>query len=207
MSRGEFITLEGIEGVGKTTAVKCVVEVMEKLGRTVVATREPGGTALGEKIRNLALDQHGSPITPETELLLMFAARAQHLEEVIRPALARGECVVCDRFTDATYAYQGGGRGVPETSIKQTESLVHGDLQPDTTLLLDVLPEIGLQRPRSRSTSDRIEGEALSFFERVRAAYRERAVRFPERTVMIDASADLKSVHAAIRKALKERYS
>ena len=146
MSRGEFITLEGIEGVGKTTAAKCVVEVMEKLGRTVVATREPGGTALGEKIRNLALDQHGPPITPETEAFLMFLARAQHLKEVIWPALVHGDCVVCDRFTDATYAYQGGGRGVSETEIKQLESLVHGDLQPDTTLLLDVLPEIGYQK-------------------------------------------------------------
>ena len=161
--------------------------------------------ALGEKIRDLALDHHGSPIMPETELLLMFAARAQHLEEVIRPALARGECVVCDRFTDATYAYQGGGRGVPETSIKQTESLVHGDLQPDLTLLLDIPVEQGLERVSRRGEADRFEQESMKFFRRVRQAYLARAKSNGRRFEIIDASGDMAQVWSQIESVLERR--
>ena len=212
MPNGEFITLEGIEGVGKTTAVDCVVEVMEKLGRTVVATREPGGTALGEQIRKLALDRHASPIAPETELLLMFAARAQHLEEMIRPALARGECVVCDRFTDATYAYQGGGRGINPARIAQLEQFVQQGLAPDLTLLLDMSPEAAKERLEGRlrelnTQRDRFEQEQTDFFMAVRRAYLDRAAASPERFAVIDAAQPLEVVQAALSHVLEERVA
>lgn len=207
MSIGEFITLEGIEGAGKSSAVECVVQTMQGLGRTVAATREPGGTKLGERIRTLVLDKQSSSMCADTELFLMFAARAQHLEEVIRPSLVRGDCVVCDRFTDATYAYQGGGRGIQQAAINEAEALVHADLQPHTTLLLDATPEIGLTRARGHHVADRIESEDMSFFIRVAEAYLARAAEFPERIVVIDANRDLDAVHAQICAALEERYS
>ena len=207
MQTSAFITLEGIEGAGKSSAVECVVGTMRSLGRTVVATREPGGTELGERIRALVLDKQLVSMGAATELLLMFAARAQHLEDVIRPALARGECVVCDRFTDASYAYQGGGRGLPVAAINQAEAIVHPDLKPHTTLLLDAPPEVGLGRARGRGDADRFETESVSFFERVRNVYLMRAAAEPDRIITIDANRDLDRVHAQIGAVLKERYA
>jgi len=205
MSQAAFITLEGIEGVGKTSAVAVVVEWLRAMGRDVTITREPGGTELGERIRALVLERNEIPIAPLAELLLMFAARAQHLEQRIRPALARGEVVVCDRFTDATYAYQGGGRGLPRAHIDSAARLVHGDLAPTLTLLLDAPPEVGLSRARTRSAADRFEAEQVQFFERVRQAYLERAAAEPQRFAIIDASQDMARVHADIRAQLAER--
>ena len=207
MQTSTFITLEGIEGAGKSSAVECVVQTMRSLNCTVVATREPGGTELGERIRALVLDKRLVSMSADTELLLMFAARAQHLEDVIRPALARGECVVCDRFTDASYAYQGGGRGLPVTAISQAEAIVHPDLKPHTTLLLDAPPEVGLGRAQGRGAADRFETESVSFFERVRNVYLMRAAADPDRIITIDAKWDLDRVHAQIRAVLKERYA
>ena len=205
MSRGCFITLEGIEGVGKSSAVACVVDWLSAQGRTVMSTREPGGTALGEQLRQLLLARDGVPIAPLAELLLMFAGRAQHLAERIRPALARGESVVSDRFTDATFAYQGGGRGLPVADIAAAAHLVHGDLAPDLTLLLDAPPALGLGRVLERGTADRFEAEQVEFFTRVRDAYLELAAREPARFVVIDASQPLETVHASIRAALAAR--
>ncbi|MBX9606391.1 MAG: dTMP kinase [Gammaproteobacteria bacterium] len=205
MSHGCFITLEGIEGVGKSSAVACVVDWLSAQGRTVMSTREPGGTALGEQLRQVLLARDGVPIAPLAELLLMFAGRAQHLAERIRPALARGETVVCDRFTDATFAYQGGGRGLPAADIAAAARLVHGDLAPDLTLLLDAPPALGLGRVLERGAADRFETEQVEFFTRVRDAYLELAAREPARFVVIDASQPLETVHASIRAALAAR--
>lgn len=207
MNKQVFITLEGIEGVGKTSAVACVDDWLRAQGRAVLVTREPGGTQLGERVRALVLEPNAVPIAALAELLLMFAARAQHLQERIRPALASGTAVICDRFTDATYAYQGGGRGLPYAHIEVAAQLVHGDLQPTLTLLLDAPPALGLSRARARSSADRFETEQLDFFERVRQAYLELAHQQPQRFVVIDASQDLASVHAEIRRQLTERLS
>ncbi len=207
MTQAAFITLEGIEGVGKTSAVECVVAWLRAQGREVVVTREPGGTQLGERIRTLVLEHNDIPIAPLAELLLMFAARAQHLEQRIRPALARGDAVVCDRFTDATYAYQGHGRGLPASHIDSAAHLVHGDLTPTLTILLDAPPAVGLGRVRARGTVDRFETEQLQFFERVRQGYLERAAAEPARFAVIDASQDMASVHAEICMRLGERLA
>ncbi len=208
MSKGEFITLEGIEGVGKSTAVEVVARVMRGLEREVVTTREPGGTPLAERVRELLLAPDAEPMAPLTELMLMFAARAQHLAAVIRPALAAGHCVVCDRFTDATYAYQGGGRGLSEDLVAQAEALVHPDLQPSLTLLLDAPPEIGLARAAGRrGTADRFERERVEFFQRVRASYLARAERHPARFVVIDAGAPLDEVAARLMDTLEARFA
>ena len=207
MTATVFVTLEGIEGVGKSSAVACVVAWLQARGQRVLDTREPGGTVLGERVRALVLANDGGTMAPVTELLLMFAARAQHLDEVIRPALADGTCVVCDRFTDATYAYQGGGRGLPQDLIRAAENLVHGDLQPGLTILLDAPPALALGRARARSATDRFEREQLDFFARARAAYLDRAARDPVRFLVIDASADLNSVHASIRRGLDQRLA
>lgn len=205
MTQAVFITLEGIEGVGKTSAVECVSDWLRDQGRAVTVTREPGGTELGERIRALVLEHNDIPIAPLAELLLMFAARAQHLEQRIRPALALGGAVVCDRFTDATYAYQGGGRGLPRAHIDSAAQLVHGDLAPTLTILLDAPPEVGLRRARARSSADRFETEQVQFFERVRRAYLDRAAAEPRRFAVIDASQDMASVHADIRRCLAGR--
>jgi dTMP kinase len=202
MSRGLFITLEGGEGAGKSTSLDFVRQLIERGGREALVTREPGGTALGEKIRELLL--HGRDgISPDTELLLMFAARAEHLAQVIRPALERGACVLCDRFTDATYAYQGGGRGVPELRIRALEDWVQQGLRPDLTLLLDIPVEQGLTRAGNRSAPDRFEREQREFFERVRGAYLAIAAREPQRMRVIDASRDIPVVQAQLRAALE----
>ena len=195
---GLFITLEGIEGVGKSTAVALVAETMQQLDYTVESTREPGGTVLGEDIRNLLLRTDRGGMSSTAELLLMFAARAQHLHERIEPALRRGHCVVCDRFTDATYAYQGGGRGLDMALINAAEQIVHPGRKPDLTLLLDAPVEVALERARSRGASDRFERETLEFFTRVQTTYRERARIEPERIRVIDTSVSLEMVRAAI---------
>lgn len=204
MSDGIFITLEGIEGAGKSTNLSYIKDILEQAGRGVVMTREPGGTALGERIRALLLDTPGIEIPADTEVLLMFAARAEHLDQIVRPALARGKIVVCDRFTDATYAYQGGGRGVPYERIALLEEWVQGDLRPALTLLFDVPAEIGLQRAGHRSAPDRFERENHQFFERVRQAYLQAVAREPHRIRVIDATASPEQVKQRIRSILGE---
>lgn len=203
MKRGCFITIEGGEGVGKTTNMEFVAALIRSAGKTLVCTREPGGTPLGERLRELLLDPRYRGMAPDCELLMMFAARAQHLEERIRPALARGEWVLCDRFTDATYAYQGYGRGLPLAHIEMLERMVQQGLQPDLTLILDLPPARGLARAEARSTPDRFEREQLAFFERVREGYLARAREAPERCRVIDAGQDLDRVRAQIREALQ----
>jgi dTMP kinase len=202
---GRFITLEGIEGAGKSTAARYLAEWLAARGIRVLMTREPGGTPLAERVRAIVLERGGELLTPLTETLLMFAARGIHLENLIRPALARGEWVVCDRFTDATRAYQAGGRGVSLRWVEELAQAVHPDLAPDRTLLLDLPVAIGLTRSKARSgnaPSDRFEAEPAVFFERVRQAYLELARREPGRIRVIDAAASLASVQAAIADAL-----
>ena len=204
--RGSFITIEGVEGAGKSTMMDRVATWLQDAGHRVVRTREPGGTALAEKIREILLDKKNHSLSSKAELLLMFAARAENLAENIRPALANGETVLCDRFTDATWAYQGGGRQLPEGDIAALERLVHGDLQPDLTLLLDLPVTLGLERAARRSASDRFELESAEFFERVRRAYLDRAAEAPERFAVIDASEDMGSVWAQITGVLQARF-
>ena len=195
--RGAFITLEGTEGVGKTTCLDFVREYLASTGIPALVTREPGGTALGEKIRDwILLGDHGD-LSAETETLLMFAARAYHLEKVIRPALAAGRWVICDRFSDATVAYQGGGRRADPGWIKSLRAAVHSDLEPDLTLLLDAPVEVGLDRIRMRAP-DHFEREDPEFFARVRAAYLELARNEPGRIKVVDAQPPLADVKAQI---------
>lgn len=204
--KGRFITVEGGEGAGKSTQIERIGAWLAEHGFTVIHTREPGGTRLAEQIRSTLLDAGNVPVSELTELLLMFAARAQHLDELIRPALARGECVLCDRFTDATWAYQGGGRGLPPESIAALENLVHGDLQPELTLLLDLPVSLGLERVARRGEADRFEREPEAFFERVRRCYLERAAAEPGRFVVIDAAPGPDEVWARIEQVLQERF-
>ena len=204
---GVFITIEGGEGAGKSTMMDRVAAWLESRGHVVVRTREPGGTELAESLRTILLDRNNDSLCSLTELLLMFASRAQHLAEVIRPALARGETVLCDRFTDATWAYQGGGREVPGEEIAALEKLVHGDLQPDLTLLLDLPVETGLKRASLRSDYDRFEAESLAFFERVRNAYLDRAGRQSQRFEVIDASQEIEAVWGQIVAVLEQRVT
>jgi dTMP kinase len=187
MTRGRFITLEGIEGAGKSTQIATVRRLVEDAGLEVIVTREPGGTPLAERIRELVLSPGRESVPPLAELNLMFAARCLHLEALVRPALARGAWVVCDRFTDASLAYQGGGRGIPLELIRTLAEAVHADLWPDLTLLLDVEPAVGLARAGRRGAADRFEREELEFFERVRATYLELAAAAPARIAVIDA--------------------
>jgi len=207
MMQGTFITIEGGEGAGKTTMMDLVLGWLTDRGRKVVRTREPGGTELAEKLRDILLDKNTVGLSGQAELLLMFASRAQHLAEVIRPALQRGETVLCDRFTDATWAYQGGGRGLPLEDIAVLERLVHGDLQPDLTLLLDLPVEQGLRRASRRGESDRFEEESRGFFERVRAAYLRRAESAPERFAVVDASGSEEQVWAEVEGILRRRLA
>ena len=203
--RGRFITLEGGEGAGKTTCLKHVHRRMRDAGLQVVQTREPGGTPLAERIRGLLLDRADSDnqeMAADTELLLVFAARAEHLHQVIRPALEAGQWVLCDRFTDATYAYQGGGRGLESRRIAQLETFAQGDLRPDYTLLLDVPVAIGRARAAARSEPDRFEREQSAFFERVRAIYRARAEAEPDRFRIVDAAQPLAQVLADLDRIL-----
>ena len=203
--RGRFITIEGGEGAGKSTMIERISDWLEQAGYRVVTTREPGGTDLAEKLREILLDRQNVSLSSKAELMLMFAARAQHLAELIRPALLRGETVLCDRFTDATWAYQGGGRELPRQDIATLEQLVHGDLQPDLTLLLDLPVELGLRRASDRGEADRFEQESLEFFERVRAAYLERARSSPQRFAVIDASKNVDEVWSQIESVLQEQ--
>ncbi|WP_434774690.1 dTMP kinase [Pseudomonas oryzihabitans] len=198
-ANGLFITLEGPEGAGKSTNRDYLAELLGATGREVVLTREPGGTPLAERIREILLAPAAEPMAVDTELLLMFAARAQHLAQVIRPALARGALVLCDRFVDATYAYQGGGRGVPVERIATLEAFVLGDLQPDLTLVFDLPVEIGLARAARRGALDRFEQEQRAFFEAVRQTYLDRAQAVPARYRLIDASRSLAEVQADLR--------
>jgi dTMP kinase len=191
---GRFITIEGGEGAGKSTAQAFLAEMLSAKGITVVQTREPGGTPLAEAIRRNLLSIDEEAPVEMAELLLVFAARAQHLAKVIEPALARGEWVLCDRFTDATYAYQGAGRGMSVEQINKLEELVQGDRRPDTVLLMDMPPEIGLQRAKARGALDRFEQEAQAFFERVREGYLNRAKLDPKRYVIVDAAQPLPKV-------------
>jgi len=200
MSHGRFITLEGSEGVGKSTNLRLIESLLRGRGIDVVCTREPGGTPLAEDIRGLLLARRDESVAPLAELLLVFAARAQHLDRVVRPALAAGRWVLCDRFTDATYAYQGGGRGVAESSIAELEHLVHPDLQPDLTLYLDVPVETGLARIATVDR-DRFEAEQREFFERVRQVYLDRSRRFP-RFRSIDARGTLDEVQGRVGEAI-----
>lgn len=202
MSTGRFITVEGIEGVGKTTNLEFIHQQLLSRGLEVVRTREPGGTPLAESIRELLLAPRDEPVAEMAELLLMFAARAQHIDQCIRPALERGAWVLCDRFTDATYAYQGGGRGLDQLRIAQLETLVQGGLKPDLTILLDLPACVGMARARARSAPDRFEAEAEAFFERVRECYLQRAVAEPQRFAVIDAAPPLEQVQQAIVQAL-----
>ena len=196
--KGKFITVEGIEGVGKTTNIDFIHQQLLSAGKEVVLTREPGGTPLGEAVRGLLLDPAYTGMDSTCELQLMFAARAEHLAKVVWPALEQGQWVLCDRFTDATYAYQGGGRGIDGGVIARLEELVQGDFRPDLTLLLDVPVEIGLARASKRGALDRFEQEKVAFFERVRNAYLEMAQRNPDRYRVIDASLPLNDVQNQI---------
>lgn len=202
--RGRFITVEGGEGVGKTTNLGYIRAALENAGKMVQSTREPGGTPLAEQIRGLLLDPLNTGMSADCELLLVFAARAEHLAKVIQPSLESGQWVLCDRFTDATYAYQGGGRGLSRVRISELETLVQGVLRPDLTLLLDVPVEIGLARAGERGSLDRFEQEQTGFFERVRQAYLERAAAAPERYRVIDASLPLAQVQTQIDLALRD---
>ncbi len=201
---GRFITLEGIEGAGKSTIARYIAEWLQAHHLPAVVTREPGGTPLAERVRELVLQPDGEAIPAAAETLLMFAARSIHLANLIRPALARGEWVVCDRFTDATRAYQGGGRGVDAGSIESLATLVHGDLMPDLTLLLDLPVAVGLARVQARrGHTDRFEQERGPFFERVRAAYLAVAHADAQRFCVIDAARELPQVQAAVAQALE----
>ena len=202
--RGLFITLEGPEGAGKTTNRAYLAEQLQAQGFAVLLTREPGGTALAEQIREILLAPHDEIMSVDTELLLMFAARAQHLAQVILPALAAGKIVICDRFTDATYAYQGGGRGLDCSRIALLEQFVQGDLRPDMTLLFDLPVEEGMARAVARGKLDRFEQEQQDFFEKVRQAYLQRAQNDPERFRLVNAQQSLPAVQQSLDAYLQE---
>ena len=204
VEQGLFITVEGTEGVGKSTNMAFIESWLRKAGKELVVTREPGGTELGEKLRSVLLDAKEQSMFDDTELLLMFAARAQHLQEVILPALDAGKWVLCDRFTDSTYAYQGGGRGIDETRIAQLEQWVQGDRRPDMTLILDLPIDVGLERAGKRSEPDRFELEKHDFFNKVRDAFLARAADHPQRYAVIDASPAIEEVQESIQTVLEK---
>ncbi|HZQ62745.1 MAG TPA: dTMP kinase [Casimicrobiaceae bacterium] len=205
VSRARFITLEGIDGAGKSTHIPYLAQTIGARGHVVVATREPGGTALGEALRELLLHQ---PMTHDSEALLMFAARREHVEQVIRPALARGDWVLCDRYTDATFAYQGGGHGVPLQRIAMLETWIHADCQPDRTILFDVPTEVSRERlarakPSGRG-ADKFERQDAAFFERVRNAYLDRARAEPQRFRIVDSTRPIEEVRAQLASIVVE---
>ena len=201
-NRGRFITVEGLEGAGKSSQIETIETCLTARGHSVITTREPGGTSLGEAIRGLLLDPSRS-MAPDAELLLVFAARAEHVSTVIQPALAAGHWVVSDRFTDATFAYQGAGRGISRRRIEALENWVQGELRPDLTVLLDLPVEAGLSRIRDRP-ADRFEREDLAFFGRIREAYLQRAHAAPSRYRIVDASCTVSEVRVAVRRALED---
>jgi dTMP kinase len=199
VTAGKFITLEGVDGAGKSTHIPTIARLLQARGKEVLLTREPGGTPLGEKLRELLLHEH---MHPETESMLMFAARREHIEQVILPALARGAYVVSDRFTDASFAYQCGGRGVPTAKIGQLEQWVQGDFQPDLTLLFDVPVAVSTQRLAGARNPDRFEQESADFFERIRNAYLARAEQFPQRFRVIDSGKPISEIHVELEEIL-----
>ncbi|MEM7378749.1 MAG: dTMP kinase [Pseudomonadota bacterium] len=205
MRPGLFITLEGSEGSGKSSGAAFLKARLEALGRRVLLTREPGGTALGEVLRDIVLTRDDLACTPMAELLIVFAARAQHIENCIKPALADGVTVLCDRFTEASFAYQGGGRELGAERVRTLEALVHSDLQPDLTLLLDVPPSVGLARAGRTGGLDKIERESARFFDRVRAAYLARAEAYPDRIRVIDGCPPADRVQQALWDAVATR--
>lgn len=205
LAPGRFITLEGGEGAGKSTAALFIRDWLTARGRTVTNTREPGGSPLAEAIRAVVLGNWDEGVPAESEVLLMFAARAAHLNATIWPALARGEDVICDRFVDASWAYQGEGRGVPAERLAELEAYVLKGFTPQLTLLFDLSPEQGLVRANKRGNTNRFEAEAMAFQERVRAAYLQRAFAAPERYAVIDAGAPLAEVQAALVAVLEQR--
>ncbi|HCU90140.1 MAG TPA: dTMP kinase [Gammaproteobacteria bacterium] len=206
MNEPQFITIEGIEGVGKSTQCALLAKALnQNYAVEIELTREPGGTKLGEAIRSIVLDPDLPSMTGHAELLLMFAARAEHLSKVIRPALSKGRWVICDRFTDATYAYQGGGRELDNAAIVLLEKLVQSGLTPELTILLDIDVEVALRRLMMRGTTDRFEGEQRGFFERVRASYLNLAENHPNRIVVIDGSPKEGVVHESILSVVRER--
>ena len=209
MTRGLFLTLEGIEGAGKSTLARFIGAWLEREGIAVRLTREPGGTALAERVRQIVLERGTEPVSPVTETLLMFAARALHVHGLIRPALARGEWVVCDRFTDATRAYQGSGRAVDPALIEALAQAVQEEVVPDLTLLMDLPAPVGLARARARAESgaDRFEAETVGFFEKVRAGYLALAAAEPQRFRVIDAAAPLAQVERQVGAVLLELRS
>jgi len=205
---GLFITIEGVEGVGKSTNIETIKQFLAGRGIEFIVTREPGGTLWSEQIRNLLLQVNDDEdLMGLSELLLIFAARAQHLDRLIRPALAAGKWVICDRFTDATYAYQGAGRGLDRSKIAALETLVQEELRPDLTIILDLDPQIGLQRAQNRAALDRFEREKLEFFEKVRQAYLDIASAEQERCIVVDASQDLEAVSSELLIRLEEKLS
>ncbi len=204
---GMFITIEGIEGVGKSTNIEFIKQYLEGAGVEYVVTREPGGTLLAERIRELLLEINKEPLNELSELLLVFAARAQHIERLIKPALASGKWVVCDRFTDATFAYQGGGRGLDISVIEELQSMVQGSLRPDLTIILDLDPKTGMARVAKRGALDRFEQEELDFFDKVRQTYLDIAKAEPQRCAVIDATQDLEAVQSDLHSLLEERLN
>jgi dTMP kinase len=204
--KGRFITLEGVEGVGKSTNLEVIQRFLDEMGVEFIVTREPGGTPVAEEIRDLLLAEREEELHELSELLLIFAARSQHLEALIKPALERGLWVLCDRFTDATYAYQGGGRNLSADTIATLETLAQGDLRPDLTLILDLDPEVGLERASKRGALDRFEKEQVTFFHRVRAIYLARAEADPSRCRVIDASMPIDQVEQQLINLLEERF-
>lgn len=206
-ARGLFITVEGGEGVGKSTNITCIRDFLQAHGVALIETREPGGTPLGEDIRGVLLRPRDAPVAPMAELLLLFAARAQHLRDVIIPALDAGCWVICDRFTDASYAYQSGGRGLDPGAVRTLEELVQGALRPDYTLLLDAPAAVGLERARGRGQLDRFEREELAFFERVRSTYLKLASESSGRYRVVDASQPLPEVQRQLRHICEELYA
>lgn len=204
MKRGKFITVEGIEGVGKSTNVSVMRATIEARGLQVLTTREPGGTPMAEQIRGLLLEHGDEPMPDIVELLLMFAARALHVNNVIKPALNEGSWVICDRFTDTSRAYQGAGRGFPLSDIDRMADWVHGDLQPDLTVLLDAPVETGIARAGKRSEPDRIEAEKIEFFVRARECFLSLAAAEPERFAIVDANRDQAAVRASVDAVINE---
>lgn len=201
---GKFITFEGVEGAGKTTNIEFIAKKIQSAGHEILLTREPGGTKLGEAIRELLISKDYPEMHHHTELLLMFAARAEHLNKIIIPALTMGQWVLCDRFTDATYAYQGAGRNIDSADIATLETLVQGDLRPDITFLFDLEAEVGLKRAAERGEKDRFEQQHINFFNKVRNKYLEMAKRDNERYIIIEAQHELSTVQNQITEELKK---
>ncbi len=205
VTKGQFITLEGIEGAGKSTMVNFIAEQLRNAGSDIVVTREPGGTRIGEQLREILLDKNNEQLCDDAELMIIFAARAQHLKQVIEPALTSGKHVLCDRFTDASYAYQGGGRGINQQRIAQLEDWVQQGISPDLTLLFDLDVDTGLRRANKRGEADRFEQEQVDFFERVRQCYLDRARAEPDRFSIIESGVTIERVKEQIVDVLQAR--